>query len=257
MKRILLLISVFFISDIPLHAQNMMPLPVYPPHAAWITVESEPYPLQDIEKNTKYPIQAEKDKLTADVIIDGLVDENGVVSQIKIHSSPDTLFDEVARAAFMSTPFYPAIREGKPIPFWYFAHFHFQYSQPQVSVTQVKTITTIDTNGVWEVNQVMQRYEKEQYIRTHPPSPKLIGDIRSILPYPDELRKLNISGRVRFTAVLDTAGAIAGHHIEYSDNPFLEEPVTSAITKMKFEKPPAPSSFSYEISFEGDSVRMW
>lgn len=217
-------------------------------HDEFISVESEPIPLRPIQRFVVYPEKAKMKGLEGTVVISALIDKDGTVLKTEVDKSSNPIFAESARDAVMKTKFIPAKQNGLPVKLWYTIPIIFSLTPRTVPMI------SIDTTGAWAVNYARDRME---YEKRNPTKPHLIGDVRSILPYPDELRKLNITGRVRFAVVLDTGGAITGHHIEYSDDPFLEEPVKNAIAKMKFEKPPTPASFSYEISFAGDSVRMW
>lgn len=250
-------------------------------HDEFISVEQEPTPIHNIQSLVQYPEEAKRKGLEGGVIVAALIGVDGKVIkteivksmiELKDHqrhvitSSENALFTKAAQDAVMKALFIPAKQNGRPVKIWYTIPVSFSLSPPvdlsdhgEMKVMPVGDLTShyaLDTNGVFEYNKILEQQRKEEYIATHPPNPKLIGDVSQILEYPDDLKKLKISGRVRFSVVLDTAGDVAGHHIEYSDNLFLEEPVKNAIVKMKFEKPSAPSQYSYEIMFEGDSVSI-
>lgn len=64
-----------------------------------------------------YPEAARAAKQEGRVIVDLLVDENGVVTEARVARSDNAVFDEAALAAVRQWRFKPGLDEGKPVPF--------------------------------------------------------------------------------------------------------------------------------------------
>ena len=81
--------------------------------------DSMPEPLEPISNYIYYPDSARDAGLEGKVVLTVLIDEEGLVTKVKIESSTDPIFEEPARNALLRVRFKPAMENGKPIKVWY------------------------------------------------------------------------------------------------------------------------------------------
>ncbi len=223
-------------------------------HEEYISFESVPVLTQDIESILHYPIKAKRDGLEGSVALSALIDTDGKVLKTDIGNYSDSIFIKPVKEAMKKAQFIPTKLYGVPTKLMTAISITFQLrNKPEIQIQYLpySTAIMIKDGPAWATNQgfPISGYKAQA-------KPKLIDEIHQILEYPEELKQLKISGKVRFEVLLDTDGNIVGHHIEYSDNPFLEEPVKKAIEKMSFEKPISSSQYSYLVTFDGKSVSI-
>ena len=65
-----------------------------------------------LEKNTFYPLLAQRDYLESDVVLNFQIDVNGNVSNIRVAQSGGTMFDKSAIDAVLATKWNPATQDG-------------------------------------------------------------------------------------------------------------------------------------------------
>jgi protein TonB len=73
----------------------------------------------------RYPVQARARKLTGDVVVMALVDEQGRVIQTRVDRPSFAFFNEAAVEAAKRAAFQPATRNGVPGRSWARLTFHF------------------------------------------------------------------------------------------------------------------------------------
>ena len=71
--------------------------------------------IQELQKQTIYPLLAEEYRFEGEVIVEFHVDEAGNVTQIKVVQSAGPLFDQSAVEAISHTSWSPAKQNGKPV----------------------------------------------------------------------------------------------------------------------------------------------
>lgn len=80
-------------------------------------VDSKPKVLRRVR--VTYPEQARKRKINGQVLLRFLLDEKGAMSQLQVlRSEPSGIFDSAALTAVRKWKFAPAVRDGKPVPYW-------------------------------------------------------------------------------------------------------------------------------------------
>ncbi len=73
-----------------------------------------------IEKvNPRYPEEARKAKIMGNVIVETVINENGMVDDIKVVESPNELLSEAAVEAIRQWTFEPALCDGRPVGVYY------------------------------------------------------------------------------------------------------------------------------------------
>ena len=77
----------------------------------------------------RYPPQARARRLTADVVVMALVDEQGKVIQTRVDRGSFAFFNEAAIEAAKRAVFQPASRNGVPGRSWARLTFHFDQQQ--------------------------------------------------------------------------------------------------------------------------------
>jgi len=80
-----------------------------------------------IEKvNPKYPEEAREAKIMGHVIVETVINEKGMVDDIKVVESPDELLSEAAVEAIRQWTFKPALCDGRPVGVYYNLTINFQ-----------------------------------------------------------------------------------------------------------------------------------
>lgn len=85
----------------------------------FVSVEVEPYPIQDIQSLVEYPEEAKHAGLEGKVILSALIDTSGKVIKVEEDRSTNNIFEESARKAVMKAKFTPAMGNGIPVRLWY------------------------------------------------------------------------------------------------------------------------------------------
>lgn len=85
----------------------------------FVSVEVEPYPIQDIQNLVEYPEEAKKSGLEGKVVLSALIDTNGKVIKVEVDRSDNPIFEESARKAMMKMRFTPALQNTRPVKLWY------------------------------------------------------------------------------------------------------------------------------------------
>ena len=68
-----------------------------------------------IMKNVRYPEAAKNAKIEGKVFLQGVIDENGNVTEVSIFKSVNPDLDAEAMRAFSSVKFIPGKKDGKPV----------------------------------------------------------------------------------------------------------------------------------------------
>lgn len=92
---------------------------IFPSPDEFITVDSEPLPLEKIADLVEYPQTAIDMKLEGKVTISALIDTNGQVLEVIVNKSKFSILDLSVSNAVKQTRFTPAMQNGKPVLYWY------------------------------------------------------------------------------------------------------------------------------------------
>ncbi len=81
-------------------------------------LDKQPVPvggMESILKNIKYPEDAKKDKIEGKVLVRAFINENGVVTNVKIEEGNNKLLIDAALNAVKATKFTPGELKGKKV----------------------------------------------------------------------------------------------------------------------------------------------
>jgi len=81
--------------------------------------ETITHPVIAEKTSPKYPEEARKEKVSGLVILETIINEEGVVEQIEVLESPDERLSSAATEAVQDWQFEPALCDGKPVGVYY------------------------------------------------------------------------------------------------------------------------------------------
>jgi protein TonB len=80
-------------------------------------VDSKPKVLS--RSKVRYPEMARKNKITGHVLLRFYLDEKGSIFRLQvIKAEPPGIFEDAALASVKQWQFAPAMKDGRPVPFW-------------------------------------------------------------------------------------------------------------------------------------------
>lgn len=113
--------------------------------------DQEPYPinLSQVKLQIGYPQAAREQGIQGSVVVKILVDTSGAYVSHTVAESPDTALSAAVEAAIPSLRFTPALRSGKPIPFWVSVPFAFTLINEQPAQKQKTSIFHSERKIYW------------------------------------------------------------------------------------------------------------
>lgn len=199
----------------------------------------------------KYPEEARKAGLEGTVVLDAVVDPDGMIHNMRVVRSLDPVLDENAMEAARQWKFRPGMKEGKPVAVAASIEVTFRRLD-RPDVVQKANQAGTDTGAVES--------------KTGTPAPRgitlLTGDgvvapvlIHRVEPeYTEEARRAGVEGTVTLTVAIEPDGMIRNVRVIRSLNASLDQKAIEAVTQWRF-KPgfkdgkPVTVNARIEISF--------
>lgn len=145
-----------------------------------------------------YPEPARAAKQEGRVIVDLLVDEHGVVTEVRVAHSDNPVFDAAALAAVRQWRFKPGLDEGKPVPFGLVGPVEFKLSSKEKIAPG-----GLPPDRLWP----------------HPAKRQAAKIVNAIDPdYPEELDPRKLPGRVDLRIQLGADGKITGTRVLWASH---------------------------------------
>jgi TonB family protein len=202
-----------------------------PSREDFISVEQEPYPIQNIQSLVEYPEEAKRKGLEGKVIVSALIDVYGNVVKVEVDKSDYAVFEEAAKKAMMKARFTPAWQNGEPVKLWYTVPIVFCLHGTAENVVAVRNFPLLNESVPDSLT-----YKHHFYQQTHPletPARSVIP-IETIAEYPPYLIAEGIEGQVMLSVLVDTNGNLKDYKFEYSDHPHFELSIKDVIGTLKF-----------------------
>lgn len=100
-----------------------------PDKDAFVDIQVEPKPVQNIQALVEYPEVAKRSGVEGKVTADVLIAKDGHVEKVEISKSDNEIFNQAAITALKKARFTPAIQNGNPVPVWWTVPIVFKLSK--------------------------------------------------------------------------------------------------------------------------------
>lgn len=188
----------------------------------FVSVEVEPYPIQNIQNLVEYPEVAKRAGLEGKVLLSALIDTSGKVIKVLIDKSDYPVFEESARNAVMKAKFTPARQNGKHVKLWYTLPIVYKLEKESNKYkVEVPIPLSIEYNRRYDFVSVDVE-------------PQPLQDIQKLVEYPEEAKKASLEGRVVLYALIDSTGKVVTVETDNSGYSILVESARRAMFKVPF-----------------------
>lgn len=181
-----------------------------------------------LQKNIKYPKEAQEKGIQGNVVCSLIITPEGEVSDVTVVRAIDPLLDAEAIRVIESMPKWePGLVDGKPVPVRYTIPIKFALNTEQSS--KKATNNQVPSDEVYNVSDNSPMFIGGEG--------KMYGFLSQIVKYPKEAQLNNIEGRVICQFVVEKDGSITNAKVVRSVDPLLDAEALRVIQLMPNWKP--------------------
>ena len=193
-----------------------------------------------IAANLQMPPEAKAQGVGGVVIMEFVIEKNGMVGEVKPLKDPGMgLGTEATRVINLlktkKIKWTPAENEGKKVPFRYTVPVSFNLNLPEGTKSVSKESDTKVSNEILDIAEVMPRYAGCDTITNDSIDctfMKVVSHVKANLKYPDEAFKNKVQGQVVTEFVVDTDGSIKNAMVKKGIGSGCDEEVLRVIGLM-------------------------